>query len=223
MLTISEKLLLLALHDEKGHVLMRAESALPYSLAGAALIELVMQNKIRLDGRHVQIADGAVTGNAVYDYVLGKIRESKKPKDIKHWVRKIGEFPAPLKKMLTEQLTHKGILRIQKQKILWLFALKRYPMRNPVPETDVRQHLQQVVLYQGRPSETDVILLSLVKVCDLIPEIFEKDQRKEAKKRIKELIEGEKMGKLVKDIVDESMAAVVVAVSAATAATAASS
>ena len=42
MLTLTEELLLLALHEKKKTVELPGSSALPYALAGAMLVELVL-------------------------------------------------------------------------------------------------------------------------------------------------------------------------------------
>ncbi len=55
-LNLAEELLLLAMHEEKGTVLLRAATALPYGLAGALVIELVEAGLLRLDGKNLVAA-----------------------------------------------------------------------------------------------------------------------------------------------------------------------
>ncbi len=49
MLNIAEKLLLLALHDEKGTLLSSASASLLYGLSGVVLMELTLNKRLHID------------------------------------------------------------------------------------------------------------------------------------------------------------------------------
>ena len=65
MLSLSEKLLLLGLHDEKGHVVMSASVALPYGLVGALLLELYLAKRIDFVEKNIQVINEQPTHNAL--------------------------------------------------------------------------------------------------------------------------------------------------------------
>lgn len=215
MISLSEKLLLLALHDEKGHILMSSSDALPYGLAGAVLLELSMQKKINLVEKKVMLVDKRPTGDEILDEAIVLIRESSKPRTMKYWIEKFHGKIKGLKDRLLQRLVDKGIIRKEEQKILWVFPNHKYPTLDPAPELEVRETINDVVLNYKTPDEEKLALVALIQACDLINEVFEKDQRKKAKKRIKEILKDESLtssvSKAVRDAVDEISAAVAVA------------
>ena len=222
MLSFPEKLMLLALHDEKGSVIYSASTALPYGLAGSVLIELLFRGKITLAKKKVEVLDNSPTGNEWIDKVLELIDNSEKVKDVKYWIQKITRKDKDLKEQVIESLIGKGILRKEKHKILWVFPAMRYPLTNVAAEHEIRNRIHQVVLQQDNPTEEDIALLSLVKACDLLKEIFSREDRQRAKHRINEIIEDELIGRAVSSIVAEITTAVSAAVVAATVAASAS-
>ncbi len=221
MLSLSEKLLLLALHDEKGSVIFSASTALPYGLAGALIIDLVFQERIALLDGKIKVRNPRPTGDGLLDETLKLIRASDKPRDIKYWVQRIYSKVKNLRNRVTNGLIEKKILERQEQKILWVFPSRRYPTIDAAPENDIRKNIHEVVLRYKAPEKEDIALLSLVKSCELINEVFDKPDRKAAKKRIEAIIAGEVIGKAVSEVVTAVIAitAVIgasVAVSAAT-------
>lgn len=74
-------------------------------------------------------------------------------------------------------------------------------------ETLVRQQLHAVVLNNAPADAETMALLSLVKACGLVEEVFAKPERRLAKQRIRMLISDDPVG----DAVSESVQAAVVA------------
>lgn len=222
MLSLSEKLMLLALHDEKGSVLFSASTALPYGLAGALIIDLVFQERIALTEGKVKVRNPSPTGDGLLDETLQLIRASDKPRDIKYWVQRIYSKVKNLHKRVSNELIEKGILERREQKILWVFPSRRYPTINAAPENEIRKNIHEVVLRYKAPEKEDIALLSLVKSCDLIKEVFDKPDRKIAKKRIEAIITGEIIGKAVTEVVT-AVVAITAVISASVAVSAATS
>jgi len=69
-----------------------------------------------------------------------------------------------------------------------------------------------VLLGDREPAERDALLLGLLVPLDLVSGLVEKDQRRTAKTRAKEIAEGGVVGTAVPDAVREIQAAVMVAV-----------
>src|SRR5690606_2510950 len=108
---------------------------------------------------------------------------------------------------------------------LWIFQSPRFPTSDPGPEASLRGQIRDVVLAGIQPDERLLLLLSLIKATDLTNQIFERGERRHAKRRIKDLVEGEESGSAVRSAVADATTAVGIAASAAaiTASTAASS
>lgn len=222
MLTLSEKLFLLATHDEKGTIIFSASSALPYGLVGAMLLELHFLGRISLENKKIIIDNKEPTGNIILDEILELLLSSTKANSVRYWITKIQTKVKNIQKRIAKQLINKGILEMEEKMLLWLIPMKRYPTVNPVPETKVRSEIKDAVFKDDPIGDEMIALISLVNSCELINEVFEKGKRKEARKKIKEITQKEQVGKAVSQIVEEMVVAVTVAVSATTAVAAAS-
>lgn len=222
MLTLPEQLMLIALRDDKGTVLFSASTALPYGLAGAALLELFFREKITLENKKIKGIDKNAIDDPVLNEALNLMSDSSKDRNAKYWVQKINSKVKKLRQRVIDNLVEQQILNREGHKILWFFNIDRYPTLDVVPEMEIRNNIRNIVLNNYDATERDIALLSLMKACSLINEVFQKGERKIAKKKIKELIENQKMSKDVSSavvaITQEITAAIVsvVVVSSAT-------
>ena len=207
-LSLAEELLLLALNDEKGTVVMPASLALPYGLAGALLIELVEGGLARVDGKALIPAPSGSARDELQDGILAVLRASKRPRTIAHWVGKIGRSSRPLKAKLLDRLVGKRILTREERRLLWVFPAPRYPQTDPMAEYKVREKVRAALRGMTRPDERTAALISLILACDLIGVLFERGERREARKKAKETSESQPIGSAVAHTVRAVKAAV---------------
>jgi hypothetical protein len=206
-----EELLLLALDDEKGKIISSSSCALPYGLRGALLLELVLAEKIDVVDKKIVVINKNNTGNEVVDNALNIIDTYHKQKTVKFWITKLTSKMKELRKDLLNQLITKGILEQQDKKVLWVIPATRYPTKNPVIENRVRKRIIGIVLHNEKLDERSSMLISLINACELIKEVFPKDNIKDAKKKIKNIIQDEKVGKAItSQISDEIMLTIMV-------------
>ena len=211
MLNLMEELLLLALDDEKGKIISSSSCALPYGLRGALLLELVLAEKIDVVDKKIVVINKNNTGNEVLDNALNIIDTYHKQKTVKFWITKLTSKMKELRKDLLNQLITKGILEQQDKKVLWVIPATRYPTKNPVIENRVRKRIIGIVLHNEKLDERSSMLISLINACELIKEVFPKDNLKDAKKKIKNIIQDEKVGKAItSQISDEIMLTIMV-------------
>jgi hypothetical protein len=202
---------------------MSASTALPYGLAGALLLDLFFRQKITFNGKTVEVVDPAPTGDTLLDETLALISGTEKHKTAKYWVQKIERKIKKLRDRIADQLVQKEILKPEEHRLLWVFQYQRYPTVNISPEMEIRQRIRNIVLLNHPPDDKDRALISLVKACSLVNEIFSGEERRQAKKRIKEITEEEKIGKAVSYVVAEITAAVTAVVIITAASTSSSS
>ena len=199
MLNLMEELLLLALDDKKGKILFSSSTELPYALRGAVLLELVKEKKIDMVNKKLIIINHTPTDNPILNNALDIISNSRKERSIGHWISKLSYKMKTLRTDLLSGLIKKGILEKVDDKILWIIPTKKYPMKNSIPENEVRQRITDIVLNNKQADERSVMLISLVNACNLIKEVFPKETRKEAKKKIKEIVKGDNVGSAITD------------------------
>jgi len=221
-LSLAEKFILLALKDESG-AWVTGDTEILYALPGCIIIELTQNEYLRIENKKLVISKEELTGDPILDKALTLIKESPKLKSPKVWVEKLSGKMKGLKDEYLSRLQEKGILRLEKGKVLWIFDTKKYPTNNPMPELKLRQKIRDVVIAGSSPDPEMAALLSLVHATDLVNEIFEKDERKNARKRIKEIFKETKVGNPVAEMIEEIQVALTVVLMAAVVTTTVSS
>jgi len=210
-LTLTEKLLLLALDDETG-VFNHWASGFEYALAGSILLELSMVGKIELTDKKIKpISNTSINDDLLMPY-LNMISDSGKIRKIDYWINKIANKASDIKAVLTSRLIKKRILREEEKKILWIFTSKRYPATNSKPENEVRRQLNAIVDSRATPEMEDLMLISMIDICNLNNEVYGKEKAKASKERIKKLVEQSKTNAMINSTVKEIHAAIMAAV-----------
>lgn len=148
-LTLPQEFLLLALRDVEGTVPFSLKPTVPYALAGAALLELSLRGRVRLDRGEVRVIDRSPTGDAVLDAALVRTES-----DARAWIRLALDPRSTI-----DQLVERGILRRERHRIFW----ERHPARDPAPEARVRERLRN-------PQDVrSALLLELAQVAGIVP------------------------------------------------------
>ncbi len=184
---MAQELLLLALHDEKGSVRWVATSRLPYCLAGALLMELSLMKRLRITTTGPEVLDRTPTGQPLLDETLRMIDSAQKVKAPYYWVSKLGRRIKSTKSNLLKGLVDQGILNREEHRILGIFPTTRYPSRDDRSRKDITSRVCAVVLRREHPDPRTTMLISLVYTCALTNSIFDKDERRDARQRLKEI------------------------------------
>jgi hypothetical protein len=211
-LFLHEEILLLVLRDEKG-TFFNTKSYKP-ALGAALMAELLLDKRVEIEeGRKklVRLVDSGTMDDPVLDEALGKIRNAKRRASLKNWVTRFSNLPK-LQHKIAAGLCRKRILREDEGQVLFLFRQKIYPEVDSRPERRLIDRLRRAIVGESRELEPrTVILLSLAKSADLLSIPFERRLLRERKKRIKQIVEGELLGKAAKEAIDAAHAAVFVA------------
>ncbi|MCK4338590.1 MAG: GPP34 family phosphoprotein [Candidatus Cloacimonetes bacterium] len=203
MLNFAEEFLLLALDDEKGYIINMPLMSLEYGLTGAILMDLALMNKIDTDLKNLILVDDSPTGDEIFDNAIDMIRKYPDSKDAKYWVREIGKQFENLKDSLIERLVEKGILKKVEKKILWVFSKRRYPIIDNKEEKEVKTRIRKTILNNDIPDPRDIVLISLIKTCNMIDEIFTSEEKKVVKERIDQIAKMDLIGQAVSNAVNE--------------------
>lgn len=190
-LNLIEQFLLIALDDDKGRFVTDT-TYLYNGFAGAILMELTILGKIELRGKNVSLLDSTLVNHNVLDQSVNAIKGLKKEKSVAFWIGTFNANAKDIQNMVLNGLIQEGILRKEKGRILWVIPYTTYPTENPVPENKVRTRIEEVILHGSPPEARELMLLSLLDVCQLTKEAFrDNDALKIATKRIKELTKNE--------------------------------
>jgi len=211
-LLLHEEVMLLALRDEKGTV--DSDTHYQYAIAGGILAELLLGNRITTDGskkRQVIIQNNTSIGDSLIDECMKKIQDARKPKSLQSWLEKFADLK-DLHHRVATSLCQRGILHAEEDKILLLFSRTLYPEFDPKPEQLLHQRLRDAVM--GDNPDVDhrtAMLLSLSKATNLLNVVFTKQEQKQRKSRIEEIVNGNTLGKAAKEAVEAMETTIMIA------------
>jgi golgi phosphoprotein 3 len=206
MLTLMEEILLLALKEEKGTPSFTAAAGIDFCLTGAILMELEFLKRIRVDKKTLEVVDRTLTKNSRLDIVLKQIDASKRIKPPHYWVSKLRSTMKGLRKEVLEELVDKAILREEDHQFLLFFTTTRYPLRDIRAKKDILDRLQKVLLRGEFPNPRTLKLIGLVNACSLTNMLFDKEDRKYARKQAKEISKNDFLSEAVKKVIQTNNA-----------------
>jgi hypothetical protein len=203
MLTLYEELFLLAVDDEKGVVPPSAYKALSFGLAGAVLAELALQNRVRVsEKRRLEVTDASQFDDKFLDKVLGEIGSSDKARKISFWVEQLSTRPNKLRKRVKESLVAKGLIGDEDGQ-----TEAASPPANPQPvypsKYEIKSSLRAIILNNGDGDLRRLALLSAARSSRLLQFIFTKDERRFARRCIREKMIREALGNPVAETIEE--------------------
>ena len=188
-------------------------------VAGAILAELLLDDRIRIDDSNKKLVDVVKTssfGDPIIDQGLEKLRDAKRRAALKTWVTRLAGIRR-LRRQLAEQLVEKRILRLDEKKVLFLFTQQVYPERNGEPEREINERLEKAIFEnQDVVDPRTTILISLASGIGLLDQVFGRKRIKERKKRIAEIVEGERLGAATKEVIVACQSAASAAIIAST-------
>ena len=219
-LTLKEKLLLLSISNKTG---WSYASNFSYALAGAIILELVENKKLILSENRLVIRNTKSTGDIILDDVIKRIRKKEKKLKIKRWVSKIGLSPHKYKKEIYTRLISMKVLEKKIFRFLGIIPIDKYPVIDIKLKDEFINDLRNLI--NGKNDDEELkILLSLLGALSILGRIFkDKEERKKAKKMVKEIKSSSEIGKAVDQTIREVNAAIIAAVTSSAAATAATS
>ncbi|WP_026859614.1 GOLPH3/VPS74 family protein [Jeotgalicoccus psychrophilus] len=211
MFTIAEVLILLGTDDDKGTAVSSASSSLNYGLVGSILSELAMKKHIVLKEGKVVLADDTLTDVSYFNTVLDEIKEDHKERTVEHWINHFAGNTKAINDPVYLSLVDKRILKEEDKTYFFFFNTNVYPTVDARPEQEIRKHVNDVVFNNAEADAEVAMLLSLIKTCDLTEEVFGKERKKSAEKKLIEIIETNEYGKAVSQSVKDMETAILMA------------
>ncbi len=213
MLTFSEDLVLL-LNDEDGAPLPVRQDIVASALAGAVLMDLAFANRIDTDLEALFVNDPTPVGNPALDRILARIAARTEVCDTKTWLGVLSVEEAPtIQEQTLAGLVEQGVLTVRESRIPWVRG-RRYPSGDGKAATELRQHVADVLSSDEIPDPRDVALISLLDACEILPDIFPRQEIEDYRPRIALLRKMDLIGREVAGAVAEIERSVIQAVRA---------
>jgi golgi phosphoprotein 3 len=201
MLTMLEEVVLLAVDERNGGLRSTREYSTAYALVGAVFFDLALAKKIDTDTEEVQIIDTTPTGNVTLDRVLAHMAARPHLKTVSAWIEEIFHERSDLEGEALASLISSGILRHEKSKLLWIIDVERFPLVDNKPQAHVRLRLANAVLSDNIPATRDIMLVSIVEPCGLLPYVLSEDTISLRRARVQLLCNLETISRKVTDAI----------------------
>lgn len=204
-LRLHHELLLLATKDEEGTPEFGAwtESA----LSAAILTELLMSDRIAMEGKDARLVSTETTGDEILDDALRAIADEGRPRPLTRWMSS-GCGVKDLRRRTAEELCRRGVLEEKVVKVLFVFDRTTYPELDPEPERRLVERLRRIVLDDVAEADPRTLAtLALAHRTSLLRAVFSKDELKQHEDRIEALAKGELVGGVAKEAIEAAQAA----------------
>jgi len=167
-LSLAEGLYLIALDDEHGRLLASALKSINDGLIAASILDLYLSKAIAFKGGNVQKTGSGSTENRLQDVVLKNIKDG----DVIENIIQLRSPLAHIQTEISELLVHRGIIKKEATKLLWIPVSERMDNQNYAYEQAIRDHLSAIVVDGEKPTKIYLFLMSLVYDCHLLEEVF---------------------------------------------------
>jgi hypothetical protein len=206
MLSFVEETTLLLLDDDSGEFVDMPVSGFGTVIAGAALMDLAMHDRIDTDLEKLTVVSKTPTGDSILDDALAQL--SRTPEDaegmrILEAIDRVALKSQDYSAEALKRLTALGILRQDSGRFLWVFRTRRYPVIDNREEQEVKARLRQLLLTDEIPDPRDIVLICLIAACELMELILSPDELAEAEPRIEQLRKMDLIGQAVAKAVRE--------------------
>jgi golgi phosphoprotein 3 len=203
MLGFAEEILLLQLDDTHGRFIDLPLSAADVVLAGAALMELALDNRVDSDLEHLILVDRTPTGDDILDDVLERLGQAGAGLSVAAALERITANAEKYQQRALKRLVAKGILREEDGRFLWVFHTRRYPVVDDREQREVKARLHQILLTDEIPDPRDVVLICLIDACGLLDLVLRPDEIARTKIRVEQLSRLDLIGQAVTKAVAE--------------------
>ena len=203
MLGFVEEIVLLQLDDTRGSLAELPQSAADVVLAGAAVMDLALLNRVDSDLERLVVADRRPTGDDILDEVLGQLAAAGTELTARAAIELVTLNSRKYQDRALKRLVEKGILREEGGRFLWVFNTRRYPVVDDREQREVKARLRQLVLSDEIPDPRDVVLLCLIDACNLLGLVLSADEIAATKARVEQLSRLDLIGQAVTKAVSE--------------------
>ena len=186
---ISENYLLVSLENWKRQDSITPGASESICLAGAWIMDLILREKLLIEGKQLRVVDTNSTGDEYLDEILTILKDSKKMRKLKRWVDLLSRrhifqnYTVALKRLESQ-----GILKFEGKVTARIFYKFSYNYTKPEVKQSLLEQIQKVLINNVDPDSELLCLLSLIRFSSLYKVCIPKEYSKAAKLRIEDLL-----------------------------------
>ena len=207
-LSLPEELMLMLLNEDVGYFHQVGGWDLNCAIIGAALAELSFLSRIDTNMEALFLLDATEIGDPVLDSILRTIAEEPVQRSAQHWIERLAPRAEAIIDLTLDRLTDMDVLEHHEGEFWTLSRAARRELdfgNEQGTETQfVISRIRSELLNQEIPYPRDVVIISLLKACDVLRFLFEIDD--ELEQRIDILCELDSIGRGISNAVSHNLA-----------------
>ncbi|MBR4596872.1 MAG: GPP34 family phosphoprotein [Opitutales bacterium] len=188
MPTLPEEIVLLALDEKAGTLMLLPERSLDFALAGAMMIELSMRGKLEtVDDVFLKVSSREPTNDKILDDALQIIPDTPHL-TIENALARIARKGGAWVDRLFDSLVEKEILERREDRFLWIVRESTFSLKDHKLLDNLRLHIRGAVMSEGEElAASDAALIALMDACKISFTIFSDKELAKYSKRFDEI------------------------------------
>lgn len=187
MLTLSEEMALLSFNEKLGHVVFVPGWSLSCAMAGAALMDLTLANRIDTDMERLMLVDSTPLNDDILDPVLAEVVQANETHDCRFWIEHLAAQGGKILEKALSHLVARGILEAEENGFTLVPGVsqaRRYPRFDPQAREEVRLRVMRVLFDNDIPEPHDIMIISLAHACGIFEHLLSFDEFELVKSRL---------------------------------------
>ncbi len=218
-ISISQKIYLLGIHPQKGGIISAAYNKMNYVLLGTLFLELYLHKNVIFENKRI-ILTNRKSQIPLHQFLIKKLESSKHDLKISRWMNKLYFSLKFIRGEVQQELVDKRIIKMKHHKFLFF----RWDTPVIINAQLIYRLVNQIEnqIFKGTSVEEEILVLSFLRPAGLINRLFpEKNKRKHALTRLKNMMVENQVSQAVAEAItaSQAVAASVAATAAASAAT----
>ncbi|MDT8400386.1 MAG: GPP34 family phosphoprotein [Bacteroidales bacterium] len=220
---VTEHFIILSLNPGTGRYKVLG-NYLTYGIVGAMLMDLSLEERISI-AEHKLLAgkDMSPTGNSASERMLKTISQSGRQRNIKTWVRRLGNKSAWYRKEMQKYFVKEGILKVENKRFIGI-PYKLHYVAKPGFRKNLIIRYKDIILFKKIPDESELMVLGLMFACKMHKVLSNVGpERRKIRIRLLELTKDNPFASDINKAIIEIQAAITASIAATAAVSAATS
>lgn len=200
-LSIPEEFVLLSIDEKTGEI--EQGKLFQAVLASAFLADLAAHKRIDTDDKKLIKVSYEATGNTLLDEVLQFVFSVKEDREPAFWVTQLALRGDELLESIVAELMLKKIIKVENQKVLWMFSSRKYPILEGKEVQEVKARIRQLIFGNDLPELEDLVLVSLCHYGNLMQLILTDSEIKQYQSRIEQIARMDLIGQSLSLVIRE--------------------
>jgi len=192
MLSITEKIILSSIDENKSKFSIRAYNFYNYGVKGAAILKLAAGNNIKIESKKIIVTDESPVDDSIFDSVLQHLKSIGRPIRLDSWFYSYYRFNRTLKIQVLNNLEAKGIIMQDERRFLGLIPYKKYNIINSYVKQAIKSDVREILLKESSDvNDETAVLISLATVCGGLRMFLDRNEMRQIRSKITRIKKGE--------------------------------